>query len=163
MEFQELFKLGMKRDLPEILTVTDKEKILNLGCGNNLIDGAHNLDYPDWDADVDYIPYHQESIDIIHAYHFLEHVEDPIDNLRDMQRVLKPGGIVNICVPYYSSNMAHHDLDHKSFWTERTFKNLFRDEYYSKNSEGWKFRIGFQLICGVVERNMCLLVQLIKE
>ncbi len=40
-----------------------------------------------------------ESVDVIAAFHVLEHVADPIGLLRQMQRLLRPGGLVYIRVP----------------------------------------------------------------
>ena len=159
---QSVFKLGMKRDLPEILDVNGG-LVLNLGPGESHIEGTVGLEYPDWDANKMPIPYDDESVDAIHAYHFLEHVDNPILMLHEIQRVLKPGGVLQFCVPYYNAQCQAQDLTHKSVWCETTFQNLFSNEYYSKDREGWKLKVGFILICGIVERNICLIGQLIKE
>jgi len=158
--FIDLFGLAMDRRIPELLS--DVGIALNLGAGNKHIPGATPLDHPTWDADCNNIPYRDHSVYTIHAYHFLEHLKDPVKILLECQRVLVPGGIMNICVPYYSSAMQAHDLDHKHSFTEDTWKILFNNPYYNKNKIEWKFEIGFNLICGVVERNMCLLTQLRK-
>lgn len=161
MDFQLFFKYGMDRKISELIPDVSEDKIvLNLGSGNKIIPGAIPLDYPEWDADCDYIPYKDNSVSQIHAYHFFEHCKYPAKVLQDCQRVLISGGHINICVPYYSSQMAAHDLDHKHFFTEETWKTLFKNPYYDKNKIEWKFRIGFNMICGIVERNMCLLTQL---
>lgn len=136
---------------------------LNLGPGQKHIEGAVELDLPHWDADHDDIPYKTGSISTIYAIHFLEHVKQPLRVLRECQRVLRPGGHLNVGVPYYRSQAAVMDLDHKSFWCEDTWKNLFNNEYYEKNHDGWRFKIGTNLIFGIVERNMMLMTQLIKE
>jgi ubiquinone/menaquinone biosynthesis C-methylase UbiE len=43
---------------------------------------VHALDYPD------------DSFDVVHAHQVLQHVADPVQALREMARVCKPGGIV---------------------------------------------------------------------
>ncbi len=161
MNFNEFFKLAMDRDTCKILP-NSKGIVLNLGAGNKLIPGAVALDYPLWDADNCHIPYPDDSINQIHAYHFLEHCKYPVEILKECQRVLKLGGHISICVPYYTSQMSAHDLDHKHQFCEETWKTLFSTPYYDKNKIEWKFKIGFNLICGIAERNMCLLTQLIK-
>lgn len=167
MNFQDLFELAMDRPVPDLEHYCPDFPIpftsLNLGAGEKVIPGTAALDYPSWDADKDPIPWPNNSVDVIHAYHFLEHCSDPVAMLVECQRVLKPGGYMNICVPYYTSQMMAHDLDHKHPFCEDTWKILFKNPYYNKNKIDWKFRIGFNLICGIVERNLCLLTQLIKE
>lgn len=136
--------------------------VLNVGAGSKKIEGAVGIDYPEWDADVDDLPYTDECVDGIHAYHFLEHVQDPVKLLLEFQRVLKPGGILNICVPYYTSQMAVHDLDHKHQFCEETWRILFSTPYYDKNRIEWKLKIRTNVIIGIVERNLALLTQMEK-
>lgn len=162
MNIQDLFKLGMDREIPELVPMPVGFHI-NVGAGNKIIPGATAIDYPEWDADVQPIPCTDGDVTGIHAYHFLEHVKDPVKMLLEFQRVLAPGGVVNIVVPYYTSQMAAHDLDHKSVWTEETWRVLFGNPYYNKNKVDWQFTVGTNIIIGVVERNMCLMTQLIKE
>lgn len=162
MYFQEFFKLGMDRDVPNILDMPEGLH-LNLGAGKKLIGDSFALDFPQWDADKDPIPYKDGSVSGIHAYHFLEHVQDPVAVLRECQRVLKSGGVMNICVPYYNSNLFAQDLDHKKAFCEETWKNTFQNTYYDKHGKGWEFEIGFNMICGVVERNLSLLTQLVRK
>lgn len=189
MNIQELFKLGMKRDVPELLDFPEGA-VLNLGCGKHELPDAINLDYPQWDAEN----YHIEvpkwlqwklqghsgdfpipdakhllsqcpsnSIAGIHAYHFLEHVRDPRRMLREMQRVMMPGGVINICVPHYWGSMAHHDLDHKNTYAIDTWANTFSAPWYTKDREGWKLRIHFNMMMAITERNVAILTQLVKE
>lgn len=164
MDFNTFFRQAMDRELPEIrVNAWHSDKTLNLGAGSKQIHNTISLDYPEWNADIHAIPYRDNSIGMILAYHFLEHCQHPVRVLQECQRVLAPGGHMNICVPYYTSQMQAHDLDHKHSFCEETWSNLFSTEYYDKNRIEWKFEIGFNLICGIVERNLCLLTQLIKK
>lgn len=162
----EIFELGMDRAIkPAIYDVDpDTNLVLNLGPGNKRIDGTIALEYPHWDAEKDPIPHLDGTIQQIHAYHFLEHLADPRVVLAECQRVLRVGGHMNIVVPYYSSNMASQDLDHKSFFTEDTWKTLFSNPYYDKNRNGvdWKFDVHLNVIMGVAERNLALVTQLVR-
>ncbi len=159
----DLFAMGMMRQVDDIISDVDSGIVLNLGPGMKKIYGSVDLEYPEWNADYNDIPFEDESVSQIHAYHFLEHVNDIIYVMQECQRVLKTGGHMNIVVPYYKSQIAYHDFDHKNFFTEVTFEQMFTTDYYLKNKIGWKFDIGFNLICGIVERNMCLMTQLIKR
>lgn len=162
MYIQEIFKLGMKRDIPNLLEDCDEGIVLNLGSGNSPIDDAVNLDLPAWDADVMPIPFIDESVSQIHAYHFLEHTKNPVKVLQEIQRVLITGGHINIVVPYYTSQMQANDLDHRYQFTEDTWKILFNNTYYDKNKIKWEFEIHLNIIIGIVERNLCLMTQLVK-
>lgn len=159
------FEFGMDRHIVDFIEDVNpyNEIVLNVGCGNKTIPGAHNLDLPNWDADSEELPFEDNSVSQIHAYHFLEHVKEPVKMLQEFQRVLVVGGFVNIVVPYYTSQMQAHDLDHKNQFCEETWRNLFKNPYYDKNRIEWRFKIGTNVIIGVVERNLALLTQLIKK
>ncbi|KAG9325839.1 hypothetical protein KVV02_006833 [Mortierella alpina] len=47
-----------------------------------LVGDIHSLDFPD------------DTFDIVHAHQVLQHVADPVQALKEMRRVCKPGGIV---------------------------------------------------------------------
>lgn len=159
----DMMRLITMREIDDFVPDGPGEFALNIGAGNKHIRGAQELDLPHWDSDVDPIPFRDGSIDSIYAIHILEHVKDPVGLLRECQRVLKPGGRLNVGVPYYASQGAVKDLDHKSFWCEDNWRILFTDEYYDKNHNDWKFRIGTNLIFGLAERNLMLFTQLIRE
>ena len=90
MDFEQLFKWGMDRDIPPPLDFPAGQ-IINVGAGTKHIEGAASIDYPEWDADLEPLPYLDNSIAGIHAYHFLEHVCDPVALLLEFQRVLQMG------------------------------------------------------------------------
>jgi len=107
MNIQEFFEIGMKRYIPELLRSTGKQ--LEIGPGNSHVGLKYDdvstmetLDYPYWDADKDNIPYPDGMFNVVHIYHVLEHVKDPVALLYEIQRVLAPGGHVNIVVPHAS-------------------------------------------------------------
>lgn len=139
---------------------------LNLGAGNKHIEGAVSLD-----ADNGWLaPYLDEYIDNsvqgIYAYHFFEHLSknDLIVMLRECERVLHPGRCINFLVPYYSSQIAFMDIDHKLFFNEKTFPTIFQNKYYSgtRDNNEWALCVHMQMIMGLEERNVALVGQLIK-
>ena len=152
----------MKREIPELLEMPERP-VLNLGAGYHLIPGTTAHDYPQWDADRQPLPYQDGAVGGIHAYHFLEHLERPIEMLREFQRVLRPRGVVNIVVPNGTCPLAVQDLDHKHFFNEETFRKLFKNEYYGKNKKGWEFSIRASFIMGVKEENLALFTQLVRK
>jgi hypothetical protein len=166
MDFQSLFLLGMKRELPDLIHF-DTGKALNIGSSPTdkyHIPGAMELGKPDWWFPLDYIPADTSSITTIHCYHFMEHLDgnDAIAFLRECERVMIPGAsVMNFCVPYYNSGLQAKDLTHKSQWNEETFKNLFDNEIYTPAGQ-WHLKVHFQIIAAVVERNLCLIGQLVR-
>jgi SAM-dependent methyltransferase len=161
MDIKTLFEIGMDRELGECNDAPGGT-IINVGAGNKDIKNAIPFDYPEWDADREPLPLPDDSVACIHAYHFLEHVQNPAAILQEFQRVLHVGGVVNIVVPYYTSQMAAHDLDHKHVFCEETWRVLFGNPYYDKNRVEWRFKIGVNVIMGIVERNLALITQLVR-
>lgn len=49
-------------------------------------------------ADVLSLPYDDQSFDVVMAAHVIEHLPDPQRALKEMIRVLKPGGMVFVCI-----------------------------------------------------------------
>lgn len=94
--------------------------IVNLGCGKTRIPGSVGVDrvkiddYVDVVHDLDELPYPFEdnSVDEIHFYHVLEHLQHPIAKMEELYRILKPNGLLYMRVPHYSSAGAFTDLTH---------------------------------------------------
>lgn len=165
MNIQQWFKIGMKRDIPELIAPGVVQ--INLGAGNSLMPAAMNLDLPDWDARKDNLPNSlRNHVDTIWASHFFEHLDgaNAIRMLRECEKSLKVGGTINIVVPYYTSQMMHHDLTHQSYWCEETFKNLFNNPYYEQSvAKGeWKLKLHACFMMAIVERNLALFAQVVK-
>jgi predicted SAM-dependent methyltransferase len=161
----DLFNLGMMREYLDILPDVPhdgKSVILNLGPGNKFIHGTIPLELPAWDAEVNDIPYLTNSVDQIHAYHFLEHVQNIARLLKECHRVLKPGSHMNIVVPHYSAPLAYCDLDHKRFFGSEVWKNLTKTDSYTKDKITG-FRTHFNMIIGDKEENLALISQLVKN
>lgn len=163
MEFQNLFSLGMKRELRELLVFSGKAINIGSSIGDAWVNPyAEPLGRPDWNFPNDVLPYPNSSVATIHCYHFLEHLTgaDAIAFLREAERVMIPGkSVLNFCMPYYNSSLQAECLEHKSQWNEESFNNLFRNSGY--NIAGiWSLKVHFLLIAGIVERNLCIIGQL---
>jgi hypothetical protein len=86
---QDLFRVGMNRILPD-LHDGPEGPMLNLGPGtsawpNKIIPNSIGLDLPEWNAETDRIPFDDETVGTIHAYHFLEHLSDPIPVIKEAE------------------------------------------------------------------------------
>jgi SAM-dependent methyltransferase len=171
--FEELFWNGLKRITGDVAICTDGV-ILNLGAGNTPVDTTpiHHatgppvieLDKPQWYAPV-LMEIEDGVVGTIHAYHFFEHLTD--EELRIMleecERVLKPRGVLNICVPYARADLAFQDIDHKLFFTEETWKTLLNNDWYDTGlKRKLNLHIGCNVIAGVKGANLAVFTQMMK-
>ena len=152
MTVQEFFLLGMKREIPPLLH--RHGIVYNIGAGEHHIAGSIGLDLPNWDANRDQIPATSGSVDLIHCYHMLEHLKNPVAFLREIERALRIGGVANIVVPYAGYELDMSDLNHLHHFTEKTWKVIFQNRYYESSGDPWKLRVHANFIMGVELRNL---------
>ncbi|HCD53350.1 MAG TPA: hypothetical protein DEQ34_12945, partial [Balneolaceae bacterium] len=100
----------------------ESEHKLNLGCGNDIREGWVNLDIaPLPGVDVVHnleelpLPFEDEEFDHIRAQDILEHLEY-IPLLKEIHRILKPGGTISIRVPHFTSRYNFNDPTHKKMF-----------------------------------------------
>ena len=116
--------------------------VLNLGCGRKHLPAAINLDVttatgPDvvHDLNVRPWPFPENHFREIHAYDVIEHLDDLILTVEEMHRISRPGGIVRITVPHFSSANAFTDPTHRHFFSASSFNyftNASELSFYSK-------------------------------
>ncbi len=158
----EIFDLGIKRS-PGRIMVSPAGIHLNLGSGRAPIESATNLDRPGWEAPL--LPFRDNSVAEIHMYHFLEHLtpDMAIEQLQECERVLLPGGVMNIVVPHAMVPLAFQAPDHRSFWTEEGFQDTwYSSGYDSTYGRPWKSDIVWMMVGGVRWSNLCVLLQVAK-
>jgi len=121
------------------------KKILNLGSGVDYKRGCVNLDYnskysPDIVHDLDKFPYpfKNSEFDGIYCSHILAHVKDLNKTLKELERILKPGGIIKIRTPHFSNPHNFTDLTVKRFFSWNTFDLLFKGTF---NTNPLNFKI----------------------
>lgn len=61
------------------------------------------------------------SVSVVRAFDVFEHLKDPIHTMKELSRVLKPGGVAFIQVPSTDGRGAFQDPTHISFWNENSF------------------------------------------
>lgn len=80
--------------------------VLNIGSGNSPCqDGVVNVDMMDYEnvdivCDIHRLPFKDNSIDAVMSVAVLEHVREPALVLKEVHRVLKPGGRVFSVIPF---------------------------------------------------------------
>lgn len=102
-------------------------KVLDIGCGNTKVAGAVGIDVnPNSQADIlhdlDVYPYPlpDNSFDRIHCTDLLEHLKDIIKTMEEIHRIGKPGALVFIRVPHFTSMLAYGDPTHRHFFNTQS-------------------------------------------
>jgi SAM-dependent methyltransferase len=117
----------VKIDLAAVLASGQPVRI-ELGCGPRKkpgMIGVDGLDLPgvdivaDLDAGLGFLP--DSSVDEIHSRSLLEHLDDLELLMREMVRVLKPGGFASHFVPHFSNPFFYSDYTHHRFFGYYTF------------------------------------------
>lgn len=158
------FSVGMDRRIPVWLPFLPGA-VVNLGAGKKHIHGTLALDLPVWHAGEP-LPFDDGEISGVLAYHFFEHLDGAIvvSVLREIERVLKPGGILNTVIPHWDSEGANQDIDHKSTWSESSWRNILENPYYDTTvPRDWKLVENVTMIVGLVQRNLVIVSQLVRE
>lgn len=121
---------------------------LNIGCGTHLKTGWVNLDIshlPGVDVVHDIeelpLPFTDGQFDEILCQDVLEHVEY-IAVLRDLHRILAPGGTVTIRVPHFTSKHNFIDPTHKKMFSIDTF-DFFVANSFAQHGRGYYFDFTF--------------------
>ncbi|HPF12972.1 MAG: methyltransferase domain-containing protein [Planctomycetes bacterium] len=94
--------------------------VLDLGCGPNKVAGAWGVDHHpyagvDQIADLDQTPWELPTghFEVVHAHHVIEHVASIPDWMREIRRVCRPGALVHITTPHFTSIDSWTDPTHR--------------------------------------------------
>jgi len=118
-------------------------QFLNLGCAENEISGSNwmNLDmnplvhkdinavFRCWNLEQMPLPFEDHTFDTILASHVLEHVRGIFPLMRDLWRVLKPGGYLIAVTPHGSGDDAWDNPHHVRGFSDVT-AHYFTDRLY---------------------------------
>jgi SAM-dependent methyltransferase len=126
---------------------------LHLGCGNDYRPGYVNCDKvtnvradKHFDLRVMPWPFPDDCADEIVMHHVLEHLPDTLAVVEEIHRVLKPGGVAIIEVPYAKSGGAFGDVTHLRFFTEETM-NVFVEGHPNNFYSTARFQVETTLKC----------------
>ncbi len=112
-----------------------KAKKMNLGSGWDYREGWVNADVNEKfkkDAYVNLeklpLPFEDNSFDYIFTSHTLEHIRRELFGVfLELWRVLKPGGILEVRVPHYSSGSALTSIGHKQAFSIGGFYGFYEN------------------------------------
>lgn len=90
------------------------------------VDFVHDLNTSPW-------PFADESVEHIRAYNILEALSNSIQAIEEIWRILKPGGKLEICLPYYNNNWSCVSQD-------------LNDIIYRHSSLNYYRKCGFKLV-----------------
>ena len=86
--------------------------------------GLETVDLKDADIIADLNgpwPFEDGSVGMVRAYDVFEHLRDPLHTMKELYRVLAPGGMAFIQVPSTDGRGAFQDPTHVSWWNENSF------------------------------------------
>lgn len=114
---------------------------LDVGCGNNPC-GTVNIDIDressaDVIASAEYLPFRNDTFNLVRSFHVLEHVNEPAKMMLEMLRVTQ--NCVHVIMPHRLSP-GSKDKRHKGFFTQTWFKR-FSNRYHVPCSI--RFMFGF--------------------
>lgn len=105
---------------------------------------APNLSFEVGDAYA--LPYPDDSFDIVHAHQVLQHVSRPVDVLRELRRVVKPGGVVAARDVDYAGTIWYPELPGLELWM-RVYQATHRGNGGEPNAgrrlKAWALEAGF--------------------
>jgi len=122
---------------------SEKMKILDVGSYKGRYKGSNKdvvitLDIdknnnPDVVHDLEKVPYPFEDneFDMVYASHVLEHLSNPLDFFKEMQRICKRNAIIKIRVPHFSSVWAYNFI-HKRYFGIGNFYTPLLDGFEIK-------------------------------
>lgn len=109
------------------MTKADGGLKLNLGCGAKYLTGYVNCDVvktikADKYFNLEEFPYpfKENSVKEVLMDNVLEHMDDVVGVVDEVYRILRPGGVLKVYVPYGKTDWAFQDPTHKHYFTEKS-------------------------------------------
>lgn len=122
---------------------------LNFGCGTLKYKDFYNVDIIETEGidksfDFNEFPYPLEDnqFDYILVHSVLEHCLFPRKVLEELRRVCRNGANIEITVPYINSRSATADIEHCSFFSRWSFKDIGEVHLHDKEGiQQQKFKV----------------------
>jgi SAM-dependent methyltransferase len=121
LEVQEQYIMPMA----EAWAKRNKFDMLDLGGRFGSPEGYISVDLKDAEVNCDLNdktwPFEDSSVGVIRAFDVIEHLKDPINTMRELHRILRPGGYLFIEVPSTDGRGAFQDPTHVSYFNINSF------------------------------------------
>jgi len=100
-------------------------------------------------ADAYALPFADDSFDIVHAHQTLQHVARPVEVLRELRRVVKPGGVVAARDVDYAGTIWYPQLPGLDLWM-RVYQRVHRgnggEPDAGRRLKSWALEAGFATV-----------------
>lgn len=128
--------------------------IVELGCGGEKRHaeavGIDILSLPGVDIVGDALEVLQSlpdgCVDVIYSEHFMEHVPNPHDILKEAARVIKHGGEFRAIIPHFSNPWFYSDPTHRSFFGLYTFSYWVSETPFRRRPPHYEMPLPFELL-----------------
>jgi 2-polyprenyl-3-methyl-5-hydroxy-6-metoxy-1,4-benzoquinol methylase len=125
------------------------EEIIERAAGLAFDEGVHNVAFQV--GDVYALDFPDETFDMVHAHQVLQHVANPVAAMKEIRRVLKPGGVFAARDVDYGGVMVHPKLPGLLLWM-----TAYRDVHYWNGGDpdagralkAWARQAGFDTVAG---------------
>lgn len=129
------------------------KKVLNVGCGKRIMNGAVNHDLVKHSEGVDIAhdlnitpwPFQDNHFDQIISRAVFEHLDiDLVASLNECHRILKVGGRLDLKLPLQNGGNAYDDPTHRWFFTLKSLdyfvpSTKYGDDYSFYTTRKWKY------------------------
>jgi len=117
---------------------------LDIGCGSKKEDGYTGIDLFQyegvdvvWDLSQYPWPFEKNTFSYIKAEHVIEHIHDLVSFFEECHRIAKPGAILYLATPHFSSIASWSDPTHVHHLSTR-FVEIFTGGYLSERTGKYK-------------------------
>jgi ubiquinone/menaquinone biosynthesis C-methylase UbiE len=107
--------MDLAQRLPEghVVGIDSSSEVIALAQEAAVSQRVHNVEFAV--EDIYGLPYEDDTFDVVHAHQVLQHLGRPVDALKEMQRVCRPGGLVaarDADYPAMAWYPANVEMDH---------------------------------------------------
>jgi ubiquinone/menaquinone biosynthesis C-methylase UbiE len=146
-------KIIDKKKILDSLTISSS-LIIELGCGATKINSESiaidAIDYPEVDIVGDIYEvlkkFPDSSVTHVSSVHFIEHISDINLLMIELERVIKPGGVIDFTAPHFSNPYFFSDYTHRNFFGLYTFCYLSNSNIFSRKVPIYKKNLVFNLV-----------------